>query len=89
MSGKDTRGVGELLLESDLAARAILMDVDEMDASTKLRTWVRLSRLPASSWKALPPVTPPEPITGEHRPDSADLVIQQLQVMSEPYPCGP
>lgn len=39
MSGKDTRGVGELLLESHRAARAILMDVDEMDASTMLRTW--------------------------------------------------
>ena len=39
MTGRDKRSVGELLLESDHIARAVLMDVDEMDAATMLRTW--------------------------------------------------
>ncbi|HET7477125.1 MAG TPA: hypothetical protein VFJ97_14025 [Dermatophilaceae bacterium] len=81
MTGRDKRSVGELLLESDHTARAILMDVDEMDAATMLRTWGEVVQAAGKLWQALPPVTPAHPVTGEHLPDSADLAIQQLQAM--------
>jgi hypothetical protein len=83
MTGKDQRSVGELLLESDLTARAILMDVDEMDAATMLRTWGEVVQAAGELWQALPPVTPIQPGTDQHLPDSADLAIRQLQAMSE------
>lgn len=83
MTGRDKRSVGELLLESDHIARAILMDVDEMDAAMMVRTWGEVVQAAAELWQALPPVTPPQPLTGEHLPDSADLAIQQLQAMTE------
>ena len=83
MNGRDKRSVGELLLESDHIARAILMDVDEMDAGTMLRTWGEVVQAASELWQALPPATPPQPGTGEHPPDSADLAIEQLQAMSE------
>lgn len=83
MTGRDKRSVGELLLESDHAARAILMDVDEMDAATMLRTWGEVVQAAGELWQALPPVTLPQPGTGEHLPDSADLAIRQLRAMSE------
>ncbi|NNM47820.1 hypothetical protein [Knoellia koreensis] len=83
MTGRDKRSVGELLLESDHTARAILMDVDEMDAAPMLRTWGEVVQAASELWQALPPVTPIQPGTGEHLPDSADLAIQQLQAMSE------
>lgn len=83
MTGRDKRSVGELLLESDHIARAILMDVDEMDAAMMLRTWGEVVQAAGELWQALPPVTPPQPLTGEHLPDSADLAIQQLQAISE------
>lgn len=83
MTGGDKRSVGELLLESDHTARAILMDVDKMDAATMLRTWGEVVQAAGELWQALPPVTPPQPFTGDHLPDSADLAIQQLQAMTE------
>jgi len=83
MTGSDKRSVGELLLESDHTARAILLDVDEMDAATMLRTWGEVVQAAGELWQALPPMTPPQPGTGEHLPDPADLAIQQLHAMSE------
>ncbi len=83
MTGRDKRSVGELLLESDHIARAILMDVNEMDAAMMLRTWGEVVQAAGELWQALPPVTPPQPLTGEHLPDSADLAIQQLQAVTE------
>lgn len=83
MTGRDKRSVGELLLESDHTARAVLMDVDEMDAATMLRTWGEVVQAASELWQALPPATAPQPGTGEYLPDSADLAIQQLQAMSE------
>jgi len=83
MTGRDKRSVGELLLESDHTARAILMDVDEMDAAAMLRTWGEVVQAAGELWQVLPPATPPQPGTGEHLPDPADLAIQQLQAMSE------
>jgi hypothetical protein len=83
MTGRDKRSVGELLLESDHIARAILMDVDEMDAAMMVRTWGEVVQAAGELWQALPPVTPPQPLTGEHLPDSADLAIQQLAATSE------
>ncbi len=83
MTGRDKRSVGELLLQSDHTARAILMDVDEMDAAPMLRTWGEVVQAAGELWRALPPATPPQPVTGEHLPDPADLAIQQLQAMSE------
>ena len=59
MTGRDKRSVGELLLESDHIARAILMDVDEMDAAMMLRTWGEVVQAAGELWQALPPVTPP------------------------------
>ena len=83
MTGRDKRSVGELLLESDHTARAILMDVDEMDAAAMLRTWGEVVQAAGELWQVLPPATPPQPGTGEHLPDPADLAIQQLQAMGE------
>ena len=68
MTGGDKRSVGELLLESDHTARAILMDVDEMDAAAMLRTWGEVVQAAGELWQALPPATPPQPGTGEHPP---------------------
>jgi len=83
VTGRDKRSVGELLLESDHMARSILMDVDEMDAAMMLRTWGEVVQAAGELWQALPPVTPPQPLTGEHLPDSTDLAIQQLAARSE------
>lgn len=83
MTGRDKRSVAELLLESDHTARAILMDVDEMDAATMLRTWGEVVQAAGELWQALPPVTHPQPGTGEHPPDSADLAVQLLQAITE------
>ena len=83
MTRTDNRSVGEILLEADHTARSILMDLDEADAATMLRTWGEVVQSVAELWQILPPVTPPQPATGEHLPDSADLAIRQLQTMSE------
>jgi len=83
MTGRDERSVGELLLESDHTARAILMDVEEMDAAPMLRTWGEVVQAAGELWQALPPLSPAQPVTGEHLPDSADLAIHQLQAMTE------
>ena len=83
MNGRDKRSVGELLLECDHTARAILIDVGQMDAAPMLRTWAEVVQAAGELWQALPPVTPPQPVTGEHLPASADLVIQQLMATSE------
>ena len=82
MTGGDKRSVGELLLDCDHTARAVLMDVDEMDAAPMLRTWGEVVQAAGELWQALPPLTAPQPGTDEHLPDSADLAIQRLQAMS-------
>jgi hypothetical protein len=82
-TGRDKRSVGELLVESDHTVRAILMDGDEMDAAMTLRTCGDVVQAAGDLWQALPPATPPQQLTGEHLPDSADLAIQQLSAMSE------
>lgn len=82
MTGRDKRSVGELLLECDHTARAVLLDADELDAAPMLRTWGEVVQAAGELWQALPPLTPPQPGTDEHLPDSADLAIQRLQAMS-------
>lgn len=83
MTGTDQRSVGELLLEADHTARSILMDVEEMDAATMLRTWGEVVQAAGELWQTMPPVTPPQPLTAERIPDAADLTMQRLQAMTD------
>ena len=57
MSGRDQRSVGELLLQTDLTARQILLDTDAAQAPALMRGWGELVQTAAALWAALP--TPP------------------------------
>lgn len=78
----DQRSVGELLIEADHTARAVLTDVHDMHAATILRTWGEVVQAAAELWQALPPTTPPRPGTDQRAPDFADLTMQRLQAMT-------
>lgn len=82
MSGVDQRSVGELLLEADHTARAILLDVRDMDAAAMLRTWGEVVQAAFELWQSLPSAAAPEPGTGRRPPDSADLTMQRLEAMT-------
>ncbi|WP_370893340.1 hypothetical protein [Janibacter sp. GXQ6167] len=54
MSAEDRRSVGELLLDSELAARDVLMDADEVDGAAMLRTWGEVVESAGDLWDSLP-----------------------------------
>lgn len=68
---RDERSVGELLLDSEIAARDILMDPHEVDAATMLRTWGEVVESAGDVWQALPQPGP-----------GSDEVMSQLVSMS-------
>lgn len=75
MSTNDRRSVGELLLDSELAARDVLMDADEVDGATMLRTWGEVVESAGDLWEALP-----RPHFGTDDTDHA--MMAQLQAMN-------
>lgn len=83
MRGVDRRSVGELLLEADHTARAILMDVQDMDVAPMLRAWGEVVQAASELWQALPTTTPAQPGTEQRIPDVADLTMQRLQAMTD------
>lgn len=77
MSAADFRSVGELLLDSELIARDVLMDVDQMGGRTMVRTWGELVQSAGDLWQALPK-TARNPLGGDAvEPD--DTYMEQLQ----------
>lgn len=71
MSQHDARSVGELLLDSELIARGVLMDLDQLDGRTMLRTWGELVQSVGELWQALPKPAR-NPLGGDARePDDA------------------
>lgn len=85
MTGVDQRSVGELLLEADHTARAVLIDVDEMDAATMLRTWGEVVQAAAELWHALPAPTTPQPGAEQRTLNDDDLTVVRLQAMADAH----
>lgn len=79
MSGNDRRSVGELLLDSELAARDVLMDADEVDGATMLRTWGEVVESAGDLWDSLPS---PGPSPEFASPAPEDSLMAQLQAMN-------
>lgn len=75
MSSNDRRSIGELLLDSEFAARDVLMDADEVDGATMLRTWGELVESAGDLWDALPRAT-------IGAVDTDDSLMKQLQAMN-------
>ena len=77
MNRREARSVGELLLDCELIARDVLIDVDQMGGRTMVRTWGELVQSAGDLWQALPR-TARNPLGGDARkPD--DTFMDQLQ----------
>lgn len=87
MRPADPRSVGELLLDTELIARQVLMDGPDLQAPPMLRTWGEVVQAAGDLWRALPPAKPPMPVTGRYsggrQPRQGDdVVMGQLQAMT-------
>lgn len=82
MNGPESRSVGDLLFESDLTARRLLLDPDALDAGALLRVWPELVQAGHELLNALP-VREPQPIPGVSvRPVHVDPMGERLHLMA-------
>ncbi|WP_256791948.1 hypothetical protein [Terrabacter sp. Ter38] len=80
MPAREGRSLGELLLDSDLLVREVLMDTPLMDGRVMIRTWGEVVEAAADLWRAFPE---PSPHAGQsERHNSAQDLMKQLQTMN-------
>lgn len=80
MPAQECRSVGELLRNSDLLLREVLMDTHLMDGRVMVRTWGEVVEAAADLWRAFPQ---PSPRAGQSaRPDTGQVLMDQLQTMN-------
>lgn len=83
MSAPDRRSVGELLLDTELIARQILMDGPDLQAPAMVRTWGEVVQAAGDLWRALPQATPPMARADRQpRRPGDDVMMGRLQEMS-------
>ncbi len=85
MNARDARSVGELLLESELIARSVLMDTDDLNGRAMVRTWGELVQSAGDLWEALPRTerrAPGGAARRRHAGVGDDAVMDQLQGIS-------
>ncbi|MER7070579.1 hypothetical protein [Terrabacter sp. NPDC000476] len=72
--------MGELLLDSDLLLREMLMDTHLMDGRVMVRTWGEVVEAAADLWRAFPQ---PSPRAGQSAHlDAGQVLMEQLQTMN-------
>jgi hypothetical protein len=81
-STRDGRSVGELLLDTELTARRVLLDGPDEDAVAMVRTWPEVVEAAVGLWEALPRTLPPVPATGTYRLEADDVLMGRLHAAS-------
>ena len=80
MPAIEGRSVGELLLDSDLLVREVLMDTPLMDGRVMVRTWGEVVEAAADLWRAFPKSS--LSAAQSERRDVGEGLMERLQTMS-------
>ncbi len=74
----DPAQVNGLLIEADVRAREILMEIHPADAVAMVRAWGQVAGSAANVWRSLP-------ADDHHRDGAGDLTMARLQAMAEGF----